>query len=86
VDLEAAVGFVMMHGDQLDRARLAYLRTGSTPEPDLLDLAEAGQVPGAGWPGRQGGGTASIDATCFRFAELDDLGGLGRPAARQALD
>jgi hypothetical protein len=86
VDLEAAIGFVVAHGDEVERARLAYLRTGATPEPEVLEQVEAGQLPGAGWPGRQEGEVASIDATCFRFAELDDLGALGRPAARQALD
>lgn len=86
VDLEAAIGFVVAYGDEVDRARLAYLRTGALPAPELLARVEAGQVPAAGWPGRQGGPVASVDATCFRFAELDDLGALGRPAARQALD
>lgn len=86
VDLDAAIGFVVAHGDEVERARLAYLRTGATPDPELLALVEAGQVEGAGWPGRQGGAIAAIDATCFRLAELDDLGALGRPAARQALD
>lgn len=86
VDLDAAIGFVVAHGDEVDRARLAYLRNGTAPDPELLALVEAGQVAGAGWPGHQGGTVASIDATCFRFAELDDLGALGRPPARQALD
>ncbi|MGH3682307.1 MAG: squalene--hopene cyclase, partial [Natronosporangium sp.] len=86
VDLDAAIGFVVAHGDEVDRARLAYLRSGTAPDPELLALVEAGQVAGAGWPGHQGGTVASIDATCFRFAELDDLGALGRPPARQALD
>jgi hypothetical protein len=86
VDLDAAIGFVVAHGDDVERARLAHLRTGAAPERDLLALVEAGQIDGTGWPGRQGGEVASIDATCFRFAELDDLGALGRPAARQALD
>ncbi|HEY8474049.1 MAG TPA: squalene--hopene cyclase [Natronosporangium sp.] len=86
VDLEAAIGFVVAHGDDVDRARLAYLRTGAEPAPELLAVAEAGQIAGAGWPGEQGGVIASIDATCFRLAELDDLGALGRPPVRQALD
>ncbi|HLU44177.1 MAG TPA: squalene--hopene cyclase [Natronosporangium sp.] len=86
VDLEAAIGFVVAHGDDVDRARLAYLRTGVPPEPDLLELVERGQVPGAGWPAQPDSTVASIDATCFRLAELADLGALGRPAARQALD
>ncbi|MPZ26351.1 MAG: squalene--hopene cyclase [Micromonosporaceae bacterium] len=86
VDLAAAIGFVVAHGDEVDRARLAYLRNGAAPDPELLALVEAGQLAGAGWPGRQGGTVASVDATCFRFAELDDLGALNRPPARQALD
>jgi hypothetical protein len=86
VDLDAAVGYVVAHGDDVDRARLAHLRTGAVPDPAVVEVVESGQLPGAGWPGRQGGQVASIDATCFRFAELDDLGALGRPAARQAMD
>lgn len=86
VDLEGAIGFVVAHGDEVERARLAYLRAGTVPEPELLAEVEAGQLAGAGWPGRRDGEIASIDATCFRFAELDDLGALSRPAARQALD
>lgn len=86
IDLDAAIGFVVAHGDDVDRARLAYLRTGAEADPALVAAVEAGQLPDSGWPGREGGDVASVDATCFRFAELDDLGALGRPAARQAMD
>jgi len=86
VDLDAAIGYVVAHGDEVDRARLAYLRTGAHPDPAVLEIVEAGQVGDAGWPGREDERVPSVDATCFRFAELDDLGALGRPAARQAMD
>ncbi|WP_428963483.1 prenyltransferase/squalene oxidase repeat-containing protein [Micromonospora fluostatini] len=86
VDLNAAVGFVVAHGDVVDRARLSWLRTGTAPPPDLLDSAETGQLPEGGWPAVRDGATASVEATCFRLTELDDLGALGRPAARRALD
>lgn len=86
VDLDAAIGFVVAHGDAVDRARLSRLRTGAPVPDDLLDAAEAGQAPGGGWPAVLDGEVASVDATCFRLSELDDLGGLGRPAARHALD
>ncbi|TDC56821.1 squalene--hopene cyclase [Micromonospora sp. KC207] len=86
VDLNAAIGFVVAHGDTVERARLSWLRAGTVPSPELLDSAEAGQIPGGGWPAMWGGDVASVDATCFRLAELDDLGALGRPAARRALD
>ncbi|HTJ31659.1 MAG TPA: squalene--hopene cyclase, partial [Dactylosporangium sp.] len=31
VDLDAAIGYVVAHGDAVDRARLAWLRTGQAP-------------------------------------------------------
>ncbi|GIF65725.1 hypothetical protein Ais01nite_37600 [Asanoa ishikariensis] len=86
VDLDAAIGFVVAHGDAVDRARLSWLRVGAPPQPAILDDAEVGQAADGGWPAIWGGDMASVDATCFRLAELDDLGALGRPAARRALD
>lgn len=86
VDLDGAIGYVVAHGDEVDRARLAYLRTAVVPDPAVIEVVESGQLPDAGWPPGEGGQVPSIDATCFRLAELDDLGALGRPAARQAMD
>ncbi|MCM0675851.1 terpene cyclase/mutase family protein [Micromonospora phytophila] len=84
--MDAAIGFVVAHGDAVDRARLSRLRTGAPPSPELLDAAEVGQASDGGWPAYLGAAVASVDATCFRLSELDDLGALGRPAARRALD
>jgi hypothetical protein len=86
VDIDAAIGFVVAHGDAVERARLSWLRTGTPPPPEVLDSAEVGQTLGGGWPASWGDDVASVDATCFRLAELDDLGALGRPSARRALD
>jgi hypothetical protein len=86
VDIDAAIGFVVAKGDAVDRARLAWLRAGLKPEPEVLTKAEIGQTPEGGWPAFWADHVASVDATCFRFTELDDLGALDRPAARRALD
>lgn len=86
VDIEAAIGYVVAHGDAVDRARLTWLRTGSPPPEGILASVEVGPAPGGGWPALWAGEVASIDATCFRLSELDDLAGLGRPPARRALD
>src|SRR4051794_30162293 len=86
VDLDAAIGYVVAHGDAVDRARLSWLCSEVTPPEDLLDKAEMGQAPGGGWPAFWGGDIGSVDATCFRLAELDDLGALDRPAARRAVE
>jgi hypothetical protein len=85
VDLDAAIGYVVAHGDVVDRARLAWLRTGQAPPADVLEKAEVGQASTGGWPAYWGAQVASVDATCFRLAELDDLGAIDRPAARRAL-
>jgi hypothetical protein len=84
--MDAAIGYVVAQGDAVDRARLAWLRTGSQPPEDILASVEVGAAPGGGWPALLGTDVASIDATCFRLSELDDLAGLGRPSARRALD
>ncbi len=84
VDIDAAIGFVIARGDQVDRARLSWLRSEAPPTPDVLSKVEMGQTAEGGWPAAWGD-VPSIDATCFRLAELDDLGALDRPAARKAL-
>ena len=85
VDLDAAIGYVVAHGDAVDRARLAWLRSAIAPPPEVLEKVELGATPDGGWPAFWGGEVASVDATCFRLGELDDLGALDRPAARRAL-
>ena len=84
-DIDAAIGYVVAHGDEVDRARLSWLRSGHPPAGDVVTQAEVGQTPDGGWPAFKGGATASVDATCFRLGELDDLGVLQRPAARAAV-
>jgi hypothetical protein len=86
VDIDAAIGYVVAKGDVVDRARLAHLRSGIAPSADVLAKVEGGQTAEGGWPSFWAGDVASIDATCFRLAELDDLGALARPAAVRALD
>jgi hypothetical protein len=85
VDIDAAIGFVVARGDGLDRARLSHLRTGAVPSDEVYDQIERGQLASGGWPAKPGDPVASVDATCFRLAELDSLSGLHRPAAREAL-
>jgi hypothetical protein len=85
VDIDAAIGFVVARGDQVDRARLSWLRSETPPPPEVVAKVELGQTVEGGWPAAWGD-MPSIDATCFRLAELDDLGALDRPAARRALE
>jgi hypothetical protein len=86
VDIDAAIGYVVARGDAVDRARLSWLRAGIAPTEDILGHVEMGQIGTGGWAAQWESDVASIDATCFRLRELDDLGGLTRPAARRAID
>jgi hypothetical protein len=85
VDIDAAIGYVVAHGDPVERARLSYLRAGTPPPPAALERIEIGQTPAGGWPAAGDGSVPSVDATCFRLAELDDLGGLHGPQVDRAL-
>jgi prenyltransferase/squalene oxidase-like repeat protein len=85
VDIDAAIGYVVAHGDPVERARLAYLRTGAPAPPHVIERITEGQRPGGGWPPSGEAVVASVDATCFRLGELDDLGGLRGPAVDRAL-
>jgi hypothetical protein len=85
VDIDAAVGYVVARGDAVDRARLSHLRTGATVAPEIFDNVERGQTESGGWPAQPGDPVPSVDATCFRLSELDELSGLARPSAVRAL-
>jgi hypothetical protein len=86
VDIDAAIGYVVAHGDPVERARLSFLRAGTAPPPHVIERIAAGQTPSGGWPASTDGTVPSVDATCFRLGELDDLGGLHGPAVDRALN
>jgi hypothetical protein len=85
VDIDAAIGYVVAHGDSVERARLSFLRAGVPPPPDVVERIVEGQMASGGWPASGDGAVPSVDATCFRLGELDDLGGLRGPAVERAL-
>jgi hypothetical protein len=85
VDIDAAIGYVVAHGDPVERARLSYLRTGQSPPPHIVERIAAGQTASGGWPASTDGVIPSVDATCFRLNELDDLGGLRGDVVDRAL-
>lgn len=85
VDIDAAIGYVVAHGDPVERARLSFLLNDTVPPPHVVERITAGQATEGGWPATGDSNVPSIDATCFRFAELDDLGALHGPAVDDAL-
>jgi hypothetical protein len=85
VDIDAAIGYVVAHGDPVERARLSFLRAGAAPPSQVIDRITDGQMKDGGWPASGDAAVPSVDATCFRLGELDDLGGLHGPAVDRAL-
>ncbi|MGX6602911.1 squalene--hopene cyclase [Micromonosporaceae bacterium Da 78-11] len=85
VDIDAAIGYVVAHGDPVERARLSYLRTRQQPPAEIVERIYLGQLDGGGWPASGDGTVPSVDATCFRLNELDDLGGLHGAQVERAL-
>jgi hypothetical protein len=85
VDIDAAIGYVVAHGDSVERARLSFLRTRQRPEPFVIERIVSGQTDSGGWPASSDVTMPSIDATCFRLNELDDLGGLHGDAVDRSL-
>ena len=85
VDIDAAIGYVVAHGDPVERARLSFLRTRQTPPAQIIERIVTGQLDSGGWPASGDGTISSVDATCFRLNELDDLGGLHGDQVERAL-
>jgi hypothetical protein len=85
VDIDAAIGYVVAHGDPVERARLSYIRARTAPPAQVVERITAEQTSSGGWPASGDGTMPSVDATCFRLAELDDLGGLHGPEVDRAL-
>ncbi len=78
--------FVEQHGDPGQRARLRYIYSNQLPTADALRLALAGQRADGGWQASWASDYSSIDATCGRMAQAEQLGlGAGDPALLRAL-
>jgi hypothetical protein len=87
VDVDRAVAFVRIHGDEFDRARLdAVLEEGSLLSREQKQRFLAGQRADGGWPAFWASNYSSLDATCFRLAQGEGLGiGPWYPAFVQAV-
>ena len=85
VDIDAAIGYVVARGTRWTAPGCPTCAPEHRRRPRSSHHVERGQTETGGWPAQWGGDVASIDATCFRLAELDDLAGLSRPSAVRAL-
>jgi hypothetical protein len=86
MNVENAVAFIRSRGNPAELARLAYLLDGTPPDPPAVDQLLAGQRPDGGWSPFWAADYSSLDATCYRLAQADQMGiGPAEPAVERAL-
>ena len=74
MDLEYAVAFVKKHGDAVGQARLDYLLKRQPPTLLVAQEFLGGQRDDGGWAPFWASDYSSIDATCYRLAQAEQLG------------
>lgn len=86
IDLQKAVEFVSSRGSQVEQARLNYLLSGERPSQEVVASLFAGQRSDGGWSPFWAQDYSSLDATCFRLAQAEQLGiPETEPAIRRAV-
>jgi hypothetical protein len=68
------VTFISSRGDAAEQARLKYLFTLERPSPETINALLAGQRDDGGWPPFWASNYSSLDATCFRLAQAEQMG------------
>jgi len=66
--------YIEKHGNPVEKARLAFLLKGTPPSREVVSELFADQCEDGGWPAKWSHNTSSLDATCFRLAQAEQLG------------
>ncbi len=74
MNVEAAITFARSTGNPVEQARLQYVLDGSIPPPEVRLQLFAGQREDGGWSPFWAPNYSSLDATCFRLAQAQQLG------------
>jgi hypothetical protein len=86
MNISTAVAFVMNQGNAVEQARLKYLLNNERPAPDVVTTLLAGQRADGGWSPFWAPDYGSLDATCYRLAQAEQMGiTLTEPALTRAL-
>jgi hypothetical protein len=81
MDLYKAVEFIRRTGNEVEQARLNYLLTNQRPAHDVVTKLFSGQRSDGGWSPFWAQDYSSLDATCFRLAQAEQMGLLGSETA-----
>lgn len=83
---EKAIAFVKRDGNDVECARLGVLLEAKEPSREIIARLFADQRPDGGWAPFWAQDYSSLDATCFRLAQAEQLGiGEAEPAIRRAV-
>lgn len=74
VNIETAVTFITQHGNDIDRARLAYVQHKQAPAPGVVQQFQTSQRADGGWNPFWASDYSSVDATCYQLAQAAQLG------------
>jgi len=74
MDLEKAVAFVTDRGNEIEQARINYVLANERPSELIVGKLFAGQRPDGSWSPFWANDYSSLDATCFRLAQAEQLG------------
>jgi hypothetical protein len=74
LNLEKAVAFVRNTGNEVEQARLRYILANEHPTPQVVAQLFAEQRPDGGWSPLWAKDYSSLDATCFRLAQAEQMG------------
>jgi hypothetical protein len=87
MDIGAAVEFVHSQGDEVELSRLEYILNQVPPKRKILDDLFAGQRQDGGCSPFWAQDYSSLDATCFRLAQAEQLGVTSsEPAVKRAVE
>ena len=74
MDFEKAVAFVTDRGNEIEQARINYVLVNERPSELIVGKLFAGQRPDGSWSPFWANDYSSLDATCFRLAQAEQLG------------
>jgi hypothetical protein len=74
INAQSAINFVLSSGDPVELARLRYLLDGEPPAPAIIQQLFTDQREDGGWSPFWAADYSSLDATCFRLGQAEQLG------------